>query len=47
MNINIKIICSNESIDFILIWWIPDTVGFLKMYSFIYLSFQLFKIKDI
>ena len=36
---------SNESIELIFIKWIPDTVGFLKMYSFIYLSFQLFEIR--
>ena len=46
MNTNIKIVSSTESIDFILLKWIPDTVGFLKMYSFIYLSFQLFEIGE-
>ena len=41
MNTNIKIISFNKSLDLIFIKWIPDIVGFLKMYSFVYLSFPL------
>ena len=46
MNTNIKIISFDKSLDFIFIKWIPDIVGFLKMYSFVYLSFPLWEIRE-
>ena len=46
MNTNIKISRFNKSLDFIFILWIPDIVGFLKMYSFVYLSFPLWEIRE-
>ena len=46
MNTNIIIISFNKLLDFIFIYWIPDMVGFLKMYSFVYLSFPLWGIRE-
>ena len=46
MNTNIKIISFNKSFDFIFIYWIPDIVGFLKMFSFVYLCFPLWEIRE-